>query len=231
MTQASHTTVLDDLGRRIAGGDLPPGTVLTLAGLENRYAVSRTVIREAVRVLEAKSMVESKRRVGVTVTPMGRWSALDPVLITWRLESPARAQQLVALTELRLAVEPAAARLAALRASEDARAEIGRLAAVLKRLGESGLGDSEEYLQADIAFHNTLLESSGNLMLTAIKEPIAQMLSGRHHAGLTPGTPVHTSLHNHVEAAGAIVRGDADGAERYVRAYVESILAEVRTIG
>lgn len=231
MPPASHTSVLDDLGRRIAGGDLPPGTVLTLADLELHYTVSRTVIREAVRVLEAKSMVESKRRVGVTVTPMTQWSALDPVLITWRLQSPARSQQLVALTELRLAVEPAAARLAALRATEDTRAEIGRLAGILKSLGEQGLGDTPEYLEADIAFHHVLLSASGNLMLNAIREPIAQMLSGRHDAGLTPGQPVHASLHNHVEAAAAIVRGDADAAERCVRAYVESILAEVRTIG
>ncbi len=231
MSQASHTSVLDDLGRRIAGGELPPGTVLTLAGLEQEYGVSRTVIRESVRVLESKTMVASKRRVGVTVTPMHRWHVLDPVLIRWRLESPARAQQLVALTELRLAVEPAAARLTAIRASEDARAEIGRLAAVLKELGDSGRGDTEEYLAADIAFHNCLLEACGNLMLSAIKEPIAQVIGGRHRAGLTPAEPVHASLHNHVEAAAAIVRGDADGAESYVRAYVESILREVRTIG
>ncbi|WP_258933023.1 GntR family transcriptional regulator [Nesterenkonia pannonica] len=61
--------------------------MLTLAGLEAEYRVSRTVIREAVRVLESKSMVESKRRVGVTVTSMSRWSALDSTLISWRLDS------------------------------------------------------------------------------------------------------------------------------------------------
>ncbi|MGC7974494.1 FCD domain-containing protein, partial [Salmonella enterica] len=82
--------------------------------------------------------------------------------------SAARAQQIVALTELRLAVEPAAARLAALRATEDQRAEIGRLAAELDRLGAAGRGDSPEYLAADIAFHDCLLDACGNLMLTAI---------------------------------------------------------------
>lgn len=229
--QPSHDSVLDDLGRRIAGGAIPPGTVLTLAGLETEYQVSRTVIREAVRVLEAKNMVESKRRVGVTVTPMSRWSALDSALICWRLDSPARPQQLVALTELRLAVEPAAARLTALRASEEDRTEMGRLANVLQELGDAGKGDSEEYLAADIAFHNLMLDACGNLMLTALKEPVAEMISGRHNAGLTPGDPVEESLHNHVEAANAIVRGDADAAEKYVRAYCDSILNEVRTLG
>ncbi|WP_146338415.1 FadR/GntR family transcriptional regulator [Nesterenkonia sp. NBAIMH1] len=229
--QPSHDSVLDDLGRRIAGGEIPPGTVLTLAGLEAEYRVSRTVIREAVRVLESKSMVESKRRVGVTVTSMSRWSALDSTLISWRLDSPARPQQLVALTELRLAVEPAAARLTALRATEETRAEMGRLAQVLQTLGNAGKGDTEEYLAADIAFHNLLLEACGNLMLTALREPVAEMLSGRHNAGLTPAQPVEESLHNHVEAANAIVRGDTEAAEKFVRAYCESILNEVRTLG
>lgn len=231
MPLATHSSVLDALGRRIAGGELAPGTVLTLAVLEKDYAVSRTVIREAVRVLEAMSLVESRRRVGVTVTAMSRWNALDPVLIGWRFDSPARTQQLISLTELRLAVEPAAARLTAERASEEARSEIARLATRLQELGNAGLGDSDEYLKADIAFHNCLLDSCGNLMLRAIKEPVAQMISGRHYAGLTPGIPVHKSLHNHVQAASAIVRGDADAAEHHVRSYVESILGEVRSLG
>ncbi|GAB3189214.1 FadR/GntR family transcriptional regulator [Nesterenkonia suensis] len=226
---ASHDTVLDHLGRRIAGGELSPGTVLTLAGLETEYEVSRTVIREAVRVLEAKGLVSSKRRIGVTVNSMDSWNVLDPGLIRWRLRSPARAQQIVALTELRLAVEPAAARLTALRATEDQRARIGRLAAELQRLGDAGRGDSPEYLAADIAFHDCLLEACGNLMLTAIKEPIAEVLTGRQDAGLTPARPVHEALHNHVEAAEAIVRGDAEAAEHHVRGYVEAILVEVRS--
>lgn len=229
MVQASHDSVLDHLGRRIAGGELAPGTVLTLADLEAEYGVSRTVVREAVRVLEAKAMLSSKRRVGITVSPVSRWSMLDPELIRWRLTSPARARQIVALTELRLAVEPIAARLAALRASEDQRAEIGRLADELRRLGAEHQGDSEEYLAADIAFHDVLLQAGGNLMLTAIQSPIAEVITGRHTAGLTPAEPVHQALHNHVEAAAAIVRGDADAAERHVRGYVEAILDEVRS--
>lgn len=231
MSQTAHDSVLHDLGLRIASGQIPPGTVLTLANLEAHYGTSRTVIREAVRVLESKAMVESKRRVGVTVSPMSQWYVLDPELIRWRLSSEAKAGQLVALTELRTAVEPIAARLAAVRATEDQRAEINRHANVLQRLGSQSRGDSAEYLEADIAFHDCLLEACGNLMFTAIQGPIAEMMRGRHHAGLHPETPVHASLHHHVEAAAAIVRGDAEAAERHVRAYTESILQEVRTIG
>lgn len=225
---ASHDSVLDHLGHRIAGGELAPGTVLTLADLESEYEVSRTVIREAVRVLEAKGMVSSKRRIGVTVNPVRNWSVLDVGLIRWRLSGAMRAQQIIALTELRLAVEPAAARMAAIRATEDQRAELSRQAALLQHLGDSHRADTDAYLDADIAFHDCLLEACGNLMLTAIKEPVVEVLTGRQDAGLMPAHPEHDALHHHVEAASAIVRRDPEAAEYHARAYLETTLSEVR---
>lgn len=226
---ASHDSVLEDLGLRIAGGHLVSGTVLTLAGLEEHYQVSRTVIRETIRVLESKMMVESKRRVGITITDMHQWRVLDPVLISWRLRGESAHQQLVTLTELRLAIEPIAAQFAALRASEDQRSQLIRHAATMLRLGEDGRGDSQEYIDADTAFHDCLLDSCGNLMLTAIKAPIAGFLRGRHDAGLTPANPSPRALHCHVAAAAAISRGNGDAAEQQVRGYVETVLAEVRS--
>ncbi|MFI8593654.1 FadR/GntR family transcriptional regulator [Microbacterium sp. NPDC078428] len=228
MAQASHGPVLDALGTRIAAGELPPGSVLTLAGLESEYGVSRTVIREAVRVLEAMGMLASRRRVGVTVRPVAEWSALDTRLIDWQLRGPRRDQQLIVVTELRAAIEPIAARLSAVRASDVQRAEILRLAARLEELGHAGRGDSEEYLIADIAFHDLILDASGNLMLAATKAPIAAVIAGRSHLGLTPGTPYDEALHNHIETAAAIARGDADAAEVHTRRYVEAVLSEVR---
>lgn len=228
MAQASHGPVLDHLGARIASGELPPGSVLTLAGLEAEYGVSRTVIREAVRVLEAMGMLASRRRVGVTVRPASEWSALDTRLIGWQLEGPARDQQLVVVTELRAAIEPIAARLSAQRASDVQRAEILRLANCLEQLGHDGLGDTEEYLAADVAFHDLILDTSGNLMLAATKAAIAAVIAGRSHLGLTPGVPHADALHHHVETAAAIARGDSDAAEHHTRRYVDAVLSEVR---
>lgn len=228
MAQASHTNVLDDLGVRIAAGELTSGQVLTAAGLEDEYGVSRTVIREAVRVLEAMGMVASRRRVGVTVQPATAWSALDPRLIAWQLAGPRRAQQLVVVTELRAAIEPIAARLAASRASDVQRSEIVRLSTLLEELGAQGRGDSEEYLAADIAFHDLILDASGNLMLAAVKKPIAEVIAGRSRVGLTPATPEHEALHNHAQTAAAIARGDAAAAEHHTRRYVDTVLGEVR---
>ena len=104
-----HSGVLDRLGESIASGARAPGTVLTLAGLEEEFAVSRTLVREVVRVLESMGMVESRRRVGVTVRPPRDWNPFDPRLIRWRLGGPGRDEQLRSLTELRTAIEPVAA--------------------------------------------------------------------------------------------------------------------------
>ncbi|HEY1134807.1 MAG TPA: GntR family transcriptional regulator, partial [Nocardioides sp.] len=108
--------VLDALGRRIAGGDLPTGAVLRLEDVDATYSVSRSVSREAVQVLTAMGLVTSRRRVGITVAGPEAWNVFDPRLIGWRLDGPERDRQLRSLSELRSGFEPAAAALAAERA-------------------------------------------------------------------------------------------------------------------
>lgn len=228
MAKASHGSVLDDLGIRIAGGEIATGTVLTLAELTERYGVSRTVAREAIRVIEAKGMVESRRRVGLTVLPQSLWSNLDTQLISWRLEGAAVAEQIVSLTEMRLAVEPIAARLTATRASDAQRVELVRLAGILEEEGGKGMGDTETYLGADIAFHDLLLEASGNPLFASMTTPIAQVLTGRHGHGLTPAHPYEKALRGHILTARMIASADEEGAEKAARGYVEAILSEVR---
>ncbi|MGO3885499.1 MAG: FadR/GntR family transcriptional regulator [Mycetocola sp.] len=227
MAHASHGTVLDDLGVRLAGGQIPAGAVLTLAGLEHEYGVSRTVIREAVRVLESIGVLSSRRRVGVTVQPMQDWNALDPALIRWRLAGPHRSQQLLELTELRYAVEPVASRLAAVRATASQRASLVHLAAQLQDLADQGLGDGDAYLEVDIAFHNLILEASGNAMLAATKLAIAEVLAGRARFGLTPAEPHTDATANHVMTAAAISAGHSEAAEQHSVGYLDVILSEV----
>lgn len=228
MARATHGSLVDAIGIRIVDGDLPPGTVLTLAALEAEYAVSRTVVREAVRSLEAMGLLSQRRRVGLTVREPEHWSALDTRLIGWQLAGRRRDQLIVNTTELRAAVEPVAARLSARRATDIQRGEILRLADELARLGAAGLGNSPEYLAADIAFHDLILISSGNLMLAAARAPIAAAIEGRAMHGLTPGVPNPDALDNHVATAEAIGRADAAAAEEHTRLYVAAVLTEVR---
>src|SRR5699024_543938 len=138
-----HGDILSTLGAEIAGGSLQAGDVLTLAGLEERFGVSRTVVREAMRILESLGMVSAKRRVGLTVQPVASWSVLDPQVIAWRLSGAGGAEQLRSLTQLRVALEPTAARLAAQTAPHSGPELIAQ-AARKRELGEQGLGDTPE---------------------------------------------------------------------------------------
>lgn len=213
--------VLDDLGRRLADGGLPPGTVLTIAGLEEHYGVSRSVVREAIRVLEAMRMVSARRHVGITVRPRAEWNALDTRLIGWNLAGPGRTAELGALMELRVAIEPVAARLAAVRASDSQRDQFTALAARLRSLGQQGLGESPEYLATDIAFHHLILQASGNEMFAGVLgDVIGEVLAGRTRLGLSPSNPVVAALDAHEEAARALIQGDGETAEREIRAIV-----------
>ncbi|MFI7481134.1 FadR/GntR family transcriptional regulator [Kocuria sp. M1R5S2] len=222
-----HGGVLDRLGESIASGARPPGTVLTLAGLEEEFGVSRTLVREVVRVLESMGMLASRRRVGVTVRPPEEWNPFDPRVIRWRLGGPGRDAQLLSLTELRAAIEPVAARLAAVRADEPARRRLVALAARLRELGEAGRGTDPEYLDTDVSYHSLLLEASGNPMLAALGDVVAEVLSGRTALGLMPQEPAPGALEDHEATAAAVARGDAPTAERRARAVVAEVLEEV----
>ena len=135
---AMHERVLDAVGVAIAAGELPPGSRLTLEGLQQEYGVSRTVARDTMKVLESMNLVYSRRRVGIVVQRQELWNVFDPKLVRWRLASERRAQQYSSLTELRIAVEPIAAAGAARRASAAERSQLVALAADLRRLGEAG---------------------------------------------------------------------------------------------
>ena len=94
MAIGMHRDVLDDLGGRIASGELAPGTVLTLSLIEKDSGASRTVVREAVRVLESIGLVSSRRRVGITVQPREGWDAFSPQRLMRRFVQYRRGHEL-----------------------------------------------------------------------------------------------------------------------------------------
>src|SRR5699024_7513414 len=205
---------------------LARGDVLTLAGLERRFGVSRTVVREAMRILESLGMVHAKRRVGLTVQPSSSWSLLDPQVIAWRLAGSDRAQQLRSLTQLRVALEPVAARLAA-AGDSDAGARLVPLARRLRELGEAGQGASAEDLAADIEFHSLLVRFGGIGLCPALAGTVAECLSARPRLAMPPARPAAGPLPDHEGLAEAVVAGDAVSAEDHARSMVESVWAEI----
>ncbi len=219
-----HQGVARELGIEIIDGVWAEGAALTLDDIGERFDVSRTVAREVARQLEAMGMVSARRRVGLIAQPMSRWSVLDPRMIDWRLHSSDRQAQIVSLTQLRLAVEPAAAESAARVASVHTRAQLLPLAAELRRTGEAG--DLLEFMKFDIEFHATLLSSSGNEMFAALSSLIAAVLQGRTELGLMPEQPKPEALDGHDAVARAVFEGDPLAA----RAAMQGIIDEVREV-
>ena len=218
--------MLSALGAAVVSGKYPAGEVITLEDIGTEHGVSRSVAREAIRVLESMGMVLSRRRVGITIQSAENWNVFDPRLIRWRLESGDRAAQLGSLSELRRGFEPAAAALAAQRA--DAHQCRIMAAAVSDMVVHGQSGDLVAYLQADKVFHRTLLEASGNEMFRALNAVVSEVLAGRTHHGMMPDSPNPAAIALHDEVARAVRTRDPDAAERAMRAIIDEATAAVR---
>ncbi len=219
-TPLRHHAIARELGIEIIDGEWTGSR--TLEDIQSRFNVSRTVAREVSRQLEGMGLVRTRRRLGLVAQPIAQWNVLDPALIDWRLHSSDREEQIYSLTQLRLAVEPAAAESAARFASIHTRASLLPLAAEMRRTGEAG--QLREFLQYDVQFHSVLLQSCGNELFAALSDLVAVVLHGRTELGLMPAQPKEEALAGHEAVAQAIFRGDAAGA----RTAMEGILQEVR---
>lgn len=224
-TTGLHSQVLDELGQAICEGRLPAGTTITTEELENRYQVSRSVIRESLRTLEAMGMIESKRRVGNRILPMSRWNVYDLSVLRWRLAGQGRVAQLRSLTRLRSAIEPEAAILAAENSSPEQAGELMGLAGRLWAAGRSG--DQEEFLRLDIEFHSLVMSMGGNEMFARLNNLVSEGLTGRTQYGLMPKYPHDEALQLHVDVAGAIQSGNAELAGRAMRGIMSRTSTEM----
>jgi DNA-binding FadR family transcriptional regulator len=220
-----HGHVLDTLGPAITAGEYPPGSVLRTDELAQRFEVSRSVMREAVRVLESMHLVTSRRRVGVTVLPRAEWNVYDPQVIRWRLAGADRPRQLRSLTVLRSAVEPVAAGLAAKHATPEQCSELTECA--LGMVANSRGRKLEEYLTHDMAFHRVILNASGNEMFARLGDLVAEVLTGRTHHEVMFEDPDPAAVTLHVQVAEAVREGDAERAEQLTREITTGALREL----
>lgn len=223
-----RTLVLDALGLEICNNELAVGAVFTIESIERRFGVSRPVVREALRGLEAVGLIQSKRRVGVTVQPLTSWNVFDGQVIRWRLAGANRVAQLRSLTELRSAVEPAAAQMAAVRASLGEASQLVSLSGQLWQAGRQG--DSASFLRFDIRFHGLVLSMSGNEMFSQMHHLVDEVLTGRMQYGLMPQYPAAEALQLHVDIATAIQAGDAASASVAMLAIMERSMNEMSSI-
>jgi len=154
--------VVEELGRRIVGGDFKPGAALpNEAVLGKEFDASRSVIREAVKSLAAKGLIESRTRTGIRVLPPLHWNLLDPQLLGWRYSTMPPAQFYREIFEIRGLIEPQAAAFAAKRASKTEIAEITAAYAAMEAADAPG----NEAINADLRFHHAILAGAHNDLL------------------------------------------------------------------
>ena len=207
--------MIEDLGRRIADGVLTEGDQIVPEDVGSRLGVSRTVVREAMRDLQAKGMIIARPKTGTRVLPVTDWNLLDPQVIGWRVRSPARQDQLRDLLELRSSVEMSALRLVADRVGRDPT--VAEAVATLQRhcdLMETAArdGDSTGFTEADVAFHGTVLVASGNLIFRQFSTPIAAALRALDDLEILPDELDLATVRAHREVAQALAAGDGDRA-------------------
>lgn len=167
--------VIDTLGREIVNGRYAPGDVLPKeAELEEEYKVSRTSVREAMKVLEAKGLVEIRRRYGTHVRSRELWSFFDSDILRWHAASAEGDLLMRDLIELRQVVEPAAARLAATRADFDDLRQLENACSMMDEASRSG--EFDRYAISDVAFHLAVYTASHNMILQGFGRLVADSM-------------------------------------------------------
>lgn len=212
-----------ELGAQIADGRLKAGDSLpTEAELSRQHGVSRTVVREAVRLLAAKSLVSVGPKVGTRVQAEHEWNMLDADVMQWHLKAERRQPFVEALYEMRIVNEPAASRLAARRITAQDR---DRLREALCGMRDNPRG-SPELIAADIAFHRIILEASGNPLLRSLGALIEKSLSISFSLSWRQN-PQDETVRQHERVCDAICAGDEEASELFMRRLIESAFNDV----
>lgn len=212
--------VADALGSRIVNGEVGPGRALRLEDVELEFGVSRSVAREAAKILESFNLVRARRRVGLLVQAPDQWDVMAPRVIGWHLDGPHRMAEMAWISELRSAVEPLAARLAAERATVEQCHVLG--AAVTGMVVSAGAHEMEDYLRHDVVFHTTLLAAARNPLVAAQGKVVTAVLEGR--TALMPFDPNPQAVALHRRVADAVSAHDGAAAEQAMRAIVAEAL-------
>jgi DNA-binding FadR family transcriptional regulator len=199
-----HGTIARDLGVLIVSGRYKPGDILNgEVDASDRLQVSRTAYREAVRILAAKGLVESRPKVGTRVSPQERWHMLDPDVLSWIFEFEPDDRLLSSLFELRKLVEPEAAALAATRRSSE---DLDQMAQALDGMARHTLAVEAGRL-ADQQLHAAMLRATGNAFIVSLTSGVGAAISWttifkqRHNPLSRDPLPDHARVYDAVRAS------------------------------
>ncbi|MCF3134673.1 FadR/GntR family transcriptional regulator [Streptomyces olivochromogenes] len=211
-----HGRTVETLGHRVLSGQIPEGATLNIGALRGELGVSLTALREALKVLVAKGMVDARQRRGTFVRPRTDWNLLDADVLRWQFGdgcgTAADGALLHSLGEVRSIVEPAAARLAAIRRTDtDLEALQTALTAMQEQAG------SEHTLMAGQAFHRAVLAATHNELLIRMHPVVAADVAHRAHLA-HDAHPLDVNLMSRFRAVLEAVREqDPDAAEHAMR--------------
>ena len=209
--------VVEALGAAIVAGDWDAAGAFPIeAELCARFGVSRSVVREAVKMLTAKGLLSARPRRGTVVEPEPHWNLLDPDVLRWLLERAPSPALLAEFTQMRLGIEPQAAALAAQAVGRGQAEMLPPIRAALARMRAAGTGDDDP-LASDIAFHVAILHASGNRFLVQLRELVDTAL--RISIRLTnarKGVSL-ASVDDHARVLRAIEAADAPAAAAAMR--------------
>lgn len=219
-----HGHVVHELGKQIVGGDLQPGDVLPREEtLAEAMDVSRTALREALKVLSAKGLIESRPKIGTRVRPRSEWNQLDADVLSWRCESMPTDDFVDKLVEMREIIEPAAAASAARRRT---RAQLEEMESAYARMEAAGQFD--EWAKADLAFHQAMLNATGNELMTSLFSVVENALGMFFVLSAKTASDFRYSLPRHKQVLEAIRARKPDAAREAMRETVADSYANLR---
>jgi len=217
----SHTSrVVDDLGLQIVSGHYRQGSLLPGdSELIERYRVSRTVLREALKTLSAKGMLQAKARIGTRVRERASWNLFDPDVLVWHARNGFAPEFLTHLGEMRLALEPEAAAFAALRRTP---AQLEDMQGWAAKMSDPAISQ-QDFVQADLGLHLAVAQGANNPFFLSISTLIEVALV----AMLTISSPVENaerlaaSVAQHRAIVDAIAARDSNVARRAMAVVVQ----------
>lgn len=221
------TQLANLIGRRILNGELRPGDQLPPeTELLEESGVSRTTMREAIKLLVSKGLVEAKPKFGTRVRPSTDWSLLDPTVLRWQFDNRDDLEELLLLFEIRRLIEPEAAALAAARGTNAKRDAIGKAYDALAVSSETQFN----LIEADVDFHLAVLNAAENKYLLALGTVIEIAIkSTARFSRLRPGGLQH-ALPLHKTVYDSIVSRRPEVARAHMRALIDDAQEDMQMV-
>lgn len=223
-----HDRIIAEIGQRIVSGEFAVGESLPSESvLFSMLGISRTALREALRVLAAKGLVEARPKRGTLVRPVEDWNFLDAEILTWRLNSESDCEKAIdELYELRHLIEPVAASLAAKRVTARDLKNIREAYQQMAKAGDDGI----RVRDPDLRFHRAIIRASGNALFSSLANVLSSALTVNFDlVSDAPAGHIY-SLPNHKKVLDAIAAHDSSGARLAMQRLIDDSQGQARLI-